>query len=166
MSMKRHLHEEIQQTKPFASLEEEVHIQVVLTAQVANRVLAEALKPSGLSPSQFNVLRILRGARPDALPAGRIAERMVNHDPDLTRLVDRLVANGLVEKSRDAADRRVVNVKITRPGVERVESASKSVSQAIRGALASIGPRKLEQLADLLELARAAARTGIHDNSR
>lgn len=166
MSMKRRLHEEIQQTKPFPSLEEEVHVQVLLTAQVANRVLAEALKPSGLSASQFNVLRILRGARPGALPAGRIAERMVNHDPDLTRLLDRLVANGLVEKARDDSDRRVVNVKITKSGLEQVEGASKSASHAIRGALAAVGPRKLEQLADLLELARAAARNGLHDNSR
>jgi DNA-binding MarR family transcriptional regulator len=159
--MKRRLQEEIQQTKPFASLEEEVHIQIVLTAQVANRVLAEALKPSGLSPSQFNVLRILRGARPGALPAGRIAERMVNHDPDLTRLLDRLEATGLVQKARDSSDRRVVNAKITKAGLERVEGASKSVSQAIRTSLASIEPRKLEQLADLLELARDATRTAV-----
>jgi DNA-binding MarR family transcriptional regulator len=161
--MKRHLQEEIQQTKPFASLEEEVHIQIVVTAQVANRVLAEALKPSGLSPSQFNVLRILRGARPGALPAGRIAERMVNHDPDLTRLLDRLEASGLVQKARDSSDRRVVNAKITKAGLERVEGASKSVSQAIRTSLASIEPRKLEQLADLLELARTATRTAAQE---
>jgi DNA-binding MarR family transcriptional regulator len=156
--MKRHLHAELQQSKPFPSLEEEVHVQILHTAQVTGWVLAEALKPSGLSASQFNVLRILRGARPDALPAGRIAERMVNRDPDLTRLLDRMEANGLVEKARDAKDRRVVNVRITKEGVDLVERASKSVSQAMKAALAPVGARKLGQLADLLEQARASAR--------
>lgn len=155
--MKRHLHEELQQTKPFPSLEEEVHVQILHTAQVTGRVLAEALKPSGLSGSQFNVLRILRGARPEALPASRIAERMVSRDPDLTRLLDRLEANGLVEKTRDAEDRRVINVRITKAGAERVEAASKAVSQAVRAALGPVGSRKLEQLAGLLDLARVTA---------
>lgn len=156
--MKRQLRSEIRQSRPFPTLEEEVHVQILLTAQVAGRVLAAALKPTGLSASQFNVLRILRGARPEALPAGRIAERMVTHDPDLTRLLDRLEANGLVEKARDASDRRVVNVRVTKAGLERVESASKSVTIALSSALGPVGPRKLEQLADLLELARASAR--------
>jgi len=156
--MERRLRTEIQQSKPFPSLEEEVHVEILLTAQVANRVMATALKPTGLSPSQFNILRILRGARPEAIPAGRIAERMVTHDPDLTRLLDRLEANGLVEKARDAKDRRVVNVRITKAGVERIDGASKAVTQAVKAALAPVGPRRLEKLADLLELARAAVR--------
>jgi DNA-binding MarR family transcriptional regulator len=128
--------------------------------------MATALKPTGLSPSQFNILRILRGARPDAIPAGRIAERMVTHDPDLTRLLDRLEANGLVEKARDARDRRVVNVRITKAGVERIDGASKAVTQAVKAALAPVGPRKLEKLADLLELARAAVREHSEEVSR
>lgn len=165
-TMKRGLHREIQQSKPFPTLAEEVHVQILLTAQVGNRVLAAALKPNGLSPSQFNVLRILRGARPESMPAGRIAERMVNHDPDLTRLLDRLEANGLVEKARDAKDRRVVNVRITRAGLERVEAASKKVSEAVSAAFGPLGPRKLEQLAELLEAARAAAREHARESIR
>ena len=157
-TMKRHLHAELQQRKPFPSVEEEVHVQILYTAETLGWAVTEALKPSGLTQSQFNVLRILRGARPDALPAGKIAERMVNRDPDLTRLLDRLVAGGLVEKARDADDRRVVNVQITQAGVERVEAASKEVGQAIKAALGPVGPRALNQLADLLELARASTR--------
>ena len=159
--MKRTLQAEIQQTKPFPSLEEEVHIQVLTAANAANRVVTEALRPSQLSISQFNVLRILRGARPEAMPAGRIAERMVNRDPDLTRLLDRLEANGLVEKARDTKDRRVVNVRITPAGLELVEKASRSVSQAVKTALGPMGPRKLGQLADLLEQLRASARDNL-----
>ena len=159
--MKRHLSTELQQTKPFPSLEEEVHVQILYTAQVFAFVVTEALKPAGLSRSQFNVLRILRGARPAALPAGKIAERMVNRDPDLTRLLDRLEAAGLVEKSRDAEDRRVVNVRITSAGLERVESASKAVARAMGIALGSMGAKDLNQLAELLELARASAKKHI-----
>ena len=158
---KRRLHSELQQSKPFPSLEEEVHVQILFTAQTLNWVVTEALKPAGLSQSQFNVLRILRGARPGAVPAGKIAERMVNRDPDLTRLLDRLEAGGLVEKARDTQDRRVVNVRITDHGLERVESASKAVGQAVRAALSSLGPRALNQLADLLDEARASARDHV-----
>jgi len=160
-TIKRHLHAELQQTKPFPSLEEEVHVQILYTAQVFAWVVTEALKPAGLSQSQFNVLRILRGAKPDAIPAGKIAERMVNRDPDLTRLLDRLEAAGLVEKSRDTEDRRVVNVRITNAGLERVEAASKTVARAIGIALGSMGARDLNQLAELLELARASAKKHV-----
>lgn len=164
--MKRILRTEIQQSKPFPTLEEEVHVEVLLTAHVTTRVVMGALKPMKLSPSQFNVLRILRGARPDALPAARIADRMVSHDSDLTRLLDRLEGSGLVEKSRDLKDRRVVNVRITKTGMEVVERASKAVTEAVTAALAPVGVRRLEQLANLLELARASARELSEESSR
>jgi DNA-binding MarR family transcriptional regulator len=161
LTRKRHLYAELRQTKPFPSLEEEVHLEVLFTAQTLGWVATEALKPSGLTQSQFNVLRILRGARPEAMPTGKIAERMVNRDPDLTRLLDRLVSGGLVEKTRDSDDRRVVNVRITQAGVELVETASKAVGQAIKAALGPVGSRGLNQLADLLEMVRASARERI-----
>lgn len=160
-SVKRQLHTELQQSKPFPSLEEEVHVQILYTAQVFAWVVTEALKPAGLTQSQFNVLRILRGARPDALPAGKVAERMVNRDPDLTRLLDRLEAAGLIEKSRSLEDRRVVNVRITSAGLERVEAASRAVNKAMGIALSSMEARDLNQLAELLERARASAKKHI-----
>jgi DNA-binding MarR family transcriptional regulator len=86
---------------------------------------------------------------------------MVNRDPDLTSLLDRLEGAGLVEKSRDTEDRRVVNVRITTAGLERVEGASKAVNQAIRAALKKVEARDLNQLADLLEVARASAKQQI-----
>jgi DNA-binding MarR family transcriptional regulator len=153
-AMRRRLRAELQQTRPFASIEVEVGVQVQRTAQVISRWLAEALKPIGLTAPQFNVLRILRGARPDGLPCGRIAERMVTHDPDLTRLLDRLEAAGLVEKSRDTRDRRQITARITEAGLEVVEKASQAVSQKLREALGPVGPRNLVTLANLLERAR------------
>jgi DNA-binding MarR family transcriptional regulator len=155
-SMARTLQAELRQTKPFPSLEEEVFLEIQRTAQVAGRWVVEALRPSGLTPPQFNVLRILRGARPDALSSGGIAERMVNHDSDLTRLLDRLEVAGLVEKSRDSEDRRIVNVRITPAGLRLVESASRAVQLRIRTELGPLGSRRLGVLADLLELARGA----------
>lgn len=152
--MPRQLRKELQQSKPFATIEEEVVVEVQRTSQAVIRWIAEALKPSTLTPVQFNVLRILRGARPESLSCRRIAERMVTYDPDLTRLLDRLEAAGLVEKERDEKDRRVVNIHITKAGVQAVESASVAVRERVQAELKGVGPRKLSELADLLERVR------------
>jgi len=152
--MERRLRAELQQTKPFASVEEEVVLEIQRTAQVVMRWCVEALKPSGLTPQQFNVLRILRGASPNPLSASQICERMVTYDPDLTRLLDRLEAAGMIRKERHAEDRRVVNVHVTAAGRETVERATVAVRARIAEALRGIGPKRLGELADLLELVR------------
>jgi DNA-binding MarR family transcriptional regulator len=154
--MKRHLQEELQQSKPFPTLEEEVVVELQRTAQLTARRIALALRPWGLSESQFNVLRILRGCAPDGLSSTRIGERMVRYDPDLTRLVDQLEKRGLVEKRRDTRDRRVVNSRITGEGLRLVEAASRELREAMVGTLRHMGADRLERLADLLELARNA----------
>lgn len=155
--MTRTLREELKQSRPFPTLEEEVFLELQRTSQTAMRWVVEALKPAGLTPAQFNVLRILRGARPEALPSGAIAERMVTRDPDLTRLLDRLEASGMVTKARDGRDRRVVNVRITRAGIRAVEAASELVQRRLQEALGPMGRRRLDVLADLLERVRRVA---------
>ena len=155
--MKRRLQSELQMSKPFETLEQEVHVEIQRTAQVAMRWVMEALKPSGLTPPQYNVLRILRGARPEALKCSTISERMITNDPDLTRLLDRLESVGLVEKSRDTADRRAMNVRITARGLQVLESAATAVREKIDVAMAPLGKKKLETLANLLEQVRANA---------
>jgi DNA-binding MarR family transcriptional regulator len=152
--MKRRLRSELQMSKPFATLEEELVVEIQRTAQCAIRWVTEALKPSGLTPAQFNVLRILRGARPGSLSGSEIANRMIADDPDLTRLLDRLEAAGLIEKERDTRDRRVVNVRITADGLERVEAASVAVRKRLESEWGGLGAKKKESLADLLEAAR------------
>ena len=154
--MKRRLRAELKQTRPFATLEEEVIVEVQRTSQAAVRWVAEALKPSGLTLAQFNVLRILRGARPGALSCTEISTRMIADAPDLTRLLDRLEAGGMILKERDTSDRRAVNVRVTAAGVERVEEASVAVRRRVQEALRPMSERKLETLADLLEEARGA----------
>jgi DNA-binding MarR family transcriptional regulator len=152
--MTRRLREELQMSKPFESLEEEVFLEIRRTSEVAGRWIAEALRANGLSPAQYNVLRILRGARPGSLPNCRIAERMVNHDPDLTRLLDRLEAAGLVAKARDGVDRRVVNARITAEGVRVVEEAMLAVRRRLQESLKGMSRARLGELADLLEEVR------------
>jgi DNA-binding MarR family transcriptional regulator len=152
--MTRRLRAEIGQTKPFESIEQEVVLEVQRTYQVVMRWAVDALKPSGLTPPQFNVLRILRGAHPEALSSSKIGERMVTYDPDLTRLLDRLEAAGFVQKSRDTQDRRVMKVNITKAGLGAVETASMALRRKIQESLRPLGVRKLGTLANLLEEAR------------
>lgn len=157
--MKRTLWQHLRQSKPFENIEEEAFLQILYTAQVSGRWVVEALRPYSLNSAQYNVLRILRGARPGALPAGKIAERMIHHDPDVTRLLDKLEGMSLVEKSRDDRDRRVINVRITNEGLAVLDQATRRMREALDSRLAPVGRRRLAALADLLEAVRAASAT-------
>ena len=135
--------------------EEEAYLELLQTARLAERWALDAMKPTGLTPSQFNVLRILRGARPERLSCSTISERMVHHDPDVTRLLDRLERSGWIEKARDTRDRRVVMVGITPAGLDVIESASLTVRGCLQSALSSLGERDLAHLIQLLQRVRA-----------
>src|SRR6266498_3305132 len=102
------IREEIKQLKPFNSVEEEVLLALLRTADQVGRRGAEVMKPFDLSPTQYNALRILRGGGEKGLPCSEIGERMINRDPDITRLLDRLVKRDLVERRREEKDRRVI----------------------------------------------------------
>lgn len=153
--MRTTLRSEIQQTKPFLSREQEIYLQIRRTAELTNRWLSEVLKAHGLSTSTLNVLRILRGARPEAISSARISERMVARDPDLTRLLDKLEKAGLVQKQRDEKDRRVVKVGITPEGVRVCEAATEDTTVRLKEEFSHMTKKQLDQLADLLELARS-----------
>src|SRR5947208_7556531 len=99
---------DIHQSKPFASRGEEATVGLMLTADVLRRYSEEVLSPFGVTPQQYNVLRILRGSQPDALPTLEIASRMIDKAPGVTRLLDRLERKGLVSRIRCTADRRQV----------------------------------------------------------
>jgi len=152
--MKRRPQEETSPARTARTLEQEAYLEILQTARVAERWALSAMKPTGLTPSQFNVLRILRGARPETLSCSTISERMVHHDPDVTRLLDRLERAGWIEKARDTRDRRVVKVGITRAGLGAIESASRIVGDCLQTALASIGERDLTHLIQLLQRVR------------
>ncbi len=137
------------------SLEQQVFIEVMRAADALVRGLDRVLKPAGLSPTQYNVLRILRGAGPGGLSCRETAERMLTHDPDLTRLLDRLEARRLVTRSRQRRDRRVINVRVTaKKGLALLRALDQPVLEARQRQLRHLGRRRLQALARLLAEAR------------
>lgn len=150
------LKRELKQKRPFSSLEEEVVLAMIRTADQLMAPLAAVLRQSKLSLSQYNILRILRGSGDEGLPCGEISERMVRRDPDLTRLLDRLDARGLVARSRGTADRRVVRTTITKEGRSVLESLDEPIRQATKQALSHMPASRLEALGELLEEARGS----------
>jgi DNA-binding MarR family transcriptional regulator len=149
--MAKSIHAELKQTKPFSSTGEEASIVILRTADQLQQQLVELLKPYGLSPTQFNALRILRGAGEAGLPCSEIGERMINHDPDITRLLDRLGQRDLVERQREAKDRRVHVAHVTKAGLELLKSLDKPVEEFHRVTTAEIGEVNLKSLVRLLD---------------
>ena len=97
--------------------------------------LSQALKPSGVSPTQYNALRILRGAGPDGLPCGEVAARMINQDPDVTRLFDRMEKPGWIVRERSRVDRRVLLSRITKEGLRLLDSLDQTIADYHRATM-------------------------------
>jgi DNA-binding MarR family transcriptional regulator len=152
--MRERLRDEIKQQKPFESLEQEALLNVLHTADILMQRIAAVLKPFKLSHSQYNALRILRGAGPEGLACQEVAQRMLTRDPDITRLLDRLEARGLVTRARDQKDRRVVTVRITPEGLRLLEALDQPIAEVDRQPLQHLGEQRLRALIQLLELAR------------
>jgi DNA-binding MarR family transcriptional regulator len=148
---------EIQQAKPFRSAEEEALVALQRTADRLQWRLSEMLKPHGLSPTQYNALRILRGAGDEGRTCSEIAERMINRDPDITRLVDRLERRGWVVRKRGGRDRRVIQTCISPKGRELVDSLDGPVEDLNRKMLGHLGEPQLRSFIKLLDSAREKA---------
>ena len=151
------LQAEIKQKKPFARAEVEAFLNLQRTADALARGLAEALKPAGLSGPQYNILRILRGAGPAGCACRELGERMVTQDPDITRLLDRLEARGLVARARGREDRRVVVTRIAEKGLRVLADLDAPLMNLHRRLLGHLGDRRLRALIELLEVAREKA---------
>ena len=136
------------------SAEETLFLELLRTTEMLSRSLAEVLKQADLSPTQYNVLRILRGAG-EGLSCGEIGKRMITHDPDITRLLDRLEKRRLVARSRDNEDRRMVLTRITAEGMKLLGALDEPVQTAHRSLLGHLSREKQRQLTELLEVARA-----------
>jgi DNA-binding MarR family transcriptional regulator len=146
--------EELKQRKPFRTLEQEASVSLARTAALIEHAAADVLRPHGLTPTQYNVLRILRGAEPQGLGRNAVRERLVFPVSDVTRLLDRLVETGLVVRSRGAEDRRVVLSRITPAGLDRIAPLDAVLERLHRRQLGHLGQRKLRALLDLLAEAR------------
>ena len=153
--MTKTIHAEIRQTRPFRSLQEQLLINLMRTSRAVEESWLQYLKRTeGLSLSQYNILRILRGARPEALKASEIGERMIYRDPDVTRLVDRLVRQGLARRRSHADDRRVVLVEITDDGLALLERLDDMVDRYARAVMAGLNAQELRALDGLLNEVR------------
>jgi DNA-binding MarR family transcriptional regulator len=154
--MSSNLRTELKQRKPFTSLEQEALLNIDRTAAVLVHAFAESLKPHGITPTQYNVLRILRGAGKAGLCRNEIRDRLVAQVPDVTRLLDRLEDSGLIERERSTTDRRLVSTRITPRGLVLLKSLDAPVSAMHKRHLGHMSPRQLKTLTELLALAREA----------
>ncbi|HEX6308310.1 MAG TPA: MarR family transcriptional regulator [Longimicrobiales bacterium] len=132
-------------------------VAIFRTADAMRRALATLLEPHGLTGQQYNVLRILRGARPEALPTMEIAERMMEQTPGITRLLDRLDEKGLVMRERCQDDRRQVLCTITPAALSLLEALDRPVSEADEALLGALDDAEVRQLIGLLDRIRSAA---------
>jgi len=136
------------------SAEEAAFLDLIRTADVLSRGPARVLKTEDLSSTQYNVLRILRGA-PEGLPCGEIANRMITRDPDITRLLDRLEKRGLISRCRETKDRRMVMARIAPEGLKVLGRLDEPVLESHRKQLGHLGQKRLGALAELLQACRA-----------
>jgi len=139
--------------KPHTSPSQETRVFVALL-KASDRLSQQAeqvIKQHGLTGSQYNVLRILRGAEPAGLPCKGISDRMISHDPDMTRLLDRLEKRGLITRERQSEDRRVVKTRITAQGLQTLKKLDVPVLNLHRKQFRNIDAAQLKNLAAMLE---------------
>lgn len=139
--------------RPNPCPEEAAFLELLRTTDHLSRELVPVLKAEELSMTQYNVLRILRGA-PEGLPCGEIGNRMITRDPDITRLLDRLEKRSFISRTREERDRRTVVTRITPEGLKLLAQLDEPVRQAHRQQLGHLGRERLKHLCDLLQEAR------------
>ncbi len=148
------LKQEIAQQRPFASLEEEALLNLLRTSDCLSRAFHHKTRDWGLTSTQYNVLRILRGAHPEGLTCAELGSRMITAEPDITRLLARLKASKLVRQKRNTEDRRVVWTRISAAGLLLLQEMDPTILAAPAELLGGLSPAELAELIRLLELAR------------
>lgn len=153
-SSESRIQRELLQSKPFATLQAEALVNIVRTADQLQRRIRLCVKPFGITQTQFNSLRILRGAGERGLTCAEVGERLITHDPDITRLLNRMERQGLVRRDRDTGDRRVVVARITQQGLEKLRTLDEVVEATVTTLLAKVDDEELRSLIRLLERTR------------
>lgn len=143
-----------EQKSNFRSIEERSILNVLRTAEHLASALSEVFKGAELTLTQYNVLRILRGAGSEALSCSEISERMITKESDITRLLDRLEARGFISRERPESNRRLVLTRLTDAGLAILAELDAPVDAINRKLMGPLGAKKLESLNELLEEAR------------
>jgi len=145
---------ELQQSKPFRHVEEEVFLNLQRTADALMQEITDILKPFGLSPTQYNVMRILRGAGDSGITCKEIGARMITRDPDITRLLDRLERRHLVTRNRAKEDRRFVSIHITNEGLSLLKELDDPIARRQLDLMGHMDKQQLYRMVELLETIR------------
>jgi DNA-binding MarR family transcriptional regulator len=132
-------------------VEGRVFVALLKAADALSQDAEQLLKSQGLTGAQYNVLRILRGAEPDGLPCKGIGDRMISHDPDITRLLDRMEKRQMIIRERQTDDRRVVKARITTQGLETLKKLDQPVRELHRSQFRRVSQARLRMLEDLLQ---------------
>ena len=148
------LRDEIKQNKPFESLEQEAQLNIIRTGSLLLDDVEQFLKPYGVTATQYNVLRILRGAHPAGLCRNELRDRMLTRMPDVTRLLDRMEEVGLVARSRENEDRRMVRTHITAAGMKILDDVNDAAQQEQKRRFQSLNETQLKTLIELLTVVR------------
>jgi DNA-binding MarR family transcriptional regulator len=147
---------ELKQTRPFATKAQEATVALLRTTDVVRRRLARVVERERITLQQYNVLRILRGAGGQPMSALDVAERLIEEAPGVSRLLDRLVAKGLIQRERSAEDRRRLECSITRKGLELLARLDEPIVRADSDAMSGLSAREIATLDDLLARIRRA----------
>jgi DNA-binding MarR family transcriptional regulator len=153
--MRSALQTELKQNKPFKSLQEEALLSITRTAAVVEHAVAQALRPHGITPTQYNVLRILRGAGQGGLCRQEVGERLVRRVPDVTRLLDRMEDGALIARRRGEDDRRYVATYITAKGLSLLATIDNEICAIHQQQIGHVDGRSLKVLIDVLAKVRA-----------
>lgn len=145
---------EIKQRQPFRSAAQEATVALLHTADAVRSRLSDVVEPHGVTLQQYNVLRILRGVHPDPLPTLEISDRLIERQPGITGLLDRLEGKGLVRRERGPEDRRLVHAWITAEGLELLARLDGPVDEADDSAVAALSGDEIRMLTGLLERVR------------
>lgn len=146
--------DEIKQRKPFKSIYEEAALNILRTNALLSADLEQVFKPYGITATQYNVLRILRGADDKGLCRNEVRDRLLNKMPDATRLLDRMEKAGLISRCREQEDRRLVATTLTKKGRELVDELDPVVARQHKTRLGHLSDKQLATLNSLLTLAR------------
>ena len=136
------------------SLENRVFVALLQAADTLAQEAEQLLKSAGLTGAQYNVLRILRGGEPEGLPCRAIGDRMISHDPDMTRLLDRLEKRSLITRERQTDDRRVVKTRITPQALSLLKTLDQPVRELHKHQFRHMSASRLKILSGLLEEVR------------